>query len=183
MHTLWHIDLLTLCETVYNTKHYFLTFWTKHHGLIPVIYWICAVGLLNIQQIMKASVTCALCCTAQYNTLRDEPSLQTFLFRHFFTKIRKIFTVRRKTRKLSKIRKTYAKNVRLDRYGSLTRTVHQKSCDNIVWHMTQRCQGEAINTSHDLHTSPFGVCATVISLDFVTPTDPSPPVTANQVPP
>ena len=34
----------------------------------------------------------------------------------FFTKIRKIFTVRRKTRKLSKIRKTYAKNVRLDRY-------------------------------------------------------------------
>ena len=114
MHTLWHI--LTHCDTVYNAKHYFLTFWTKHHGLIPVIYWNWAVGLLNIQQIMKTSVTCALCCTAQYNTLRDEPSLQTFLFRHFFTKIRKIFTVRRKTRKLSKIRKTYAKNVRLDRY-------------------------------------------------------------------
>ena len=54
---------------------------------------------------------------ASCQTLRDEPSLQTFLFRHFFTKIRKIFTIRRKTRKLSKIRKAYAKNVRLDRYG------------------------------------------------------------------
>ena len=74
------------------------------------------MGLLNKQQITKTSVTCALCCTAQYNTLRDEPSLQTFLFRHFFTKIRNIFTVHHRTRKLSKIRKTYAKNVRLDRY-------------------------------------------------------------------
>ena len=57
---------------------------------------------------MKTRVTCALCCTAQYNTF------------FFSTKIRKIFTVRRKTRKLSKIRKTCAKNVRLDRYETVS---------------------------------------------------------------
>ena len=34
----------------------------------------------------------------------------------FFMKVRKIFTIRPETRKLSKIHKTYAKNVRLDRY-------------------------------------------------------------------
>ena len=54
-----------------------------------------------MQQIMKTSVT-----------LEDEPSLQTFLFRHFFARkyVRSLpYTVR----KLSKICKTCAKNVRL----------------------------------------------------------------------
>ena len=63
---------------------------------------------------MRGDLTSADCASCQ--TFRDEPPLQTFLFRHFFMKKRKIFSVRRKTRKLSKIRKTYAKNVRLDRY-------------------------------------------------------------------
>ena len=74
MHTLWHI--LTHCDTVYNTKHYFLTIWTKHHGLIPVIYWNCSVGLLNMQQIMKTSVICALLyCSVQHLALSIMPGV------------------------------------------------------------------------------------------------------------
>ena len=112
-------------------------FWTYYKSWRPVSLVLSVVLLsTTLSFVHHARCDFKISYHASCKTLRDEPSLQTFLFRHFFTKIRKIFTVCRKTRKLSKIRKTYAKNVRLDRYvvstsGSACDLVHTLSCSFI----------------------------------------------------